>query len=78
MALATLTWVTLGAVILYMVSVDDNIAPWLVLLSKSVSIWFQQQWFKVRYNPDSPWVRWQIDRTADRIAKTLTKEYNEK
>ena len=78
MDLATLTWVTLGAVILYMVSVDDNIAPWLVLLSKSVSIWFQKQWFKVRYNPDSPWVRWQIDRTADRIAKTLTKEYNEK
>ena len=78
MALATLTWVTLGAVILYMVSVDDNIAPWLVLLSKSVSIWFQQQWFKVRYNPDSPWVRWQIDRTANRIAKKLTKEYQNK
>ena len=78
MTLATLTWVTLGAVILYMVSVDDNIAPWLVLLSKSVSIWIQKQWFKVRYNPDSPWIRWQIDRTADRIAKNLTKEYNEK
>lgn len=78
MTLATLTWVTLGAVILYMVSVDDNIAPWLVLLSKSVSIWLQKQWFKVRYNPDSPWIRWQIDRTANRIAKKLTKEYNEK
>ena len=78
MALATLTWVTLGAVILYMVSVDDNIAPWLVLLSKSGSIWIQKQWFKVRYNPDSPWVRWQIDRTANRIAKELTKEYQNK
>ena len=78
MTLATLTWVTLGAVILYMVSVDDNIAPWLVLLSKSVSIWFQQQWFKVRYNPDSPWVRWQIDRNARKIAKELTKEYQNK
>ena len=78
MTLATLTWVTLGAVILYMVSVDENVGTWLVLLSKSMSIWFQQQWFKVRYNPDSPWVRWQIDRNADRIAKELQSELQDK
>ena len=78
MTLATLTWVTLGAVILYMVSVDENVGTWLVLLSKSMSIWFQQQWFKVRYNPDSPWVRWQIDRNADSIAKELQSELQDK
>lgn len=58
----------------YVVAVDDNVYPWLVLNSKIAGIWFKQQWFKFRYNPDSPWVRWQIDRTADRIAKQLIKE----
>ena len=78
MTVATLTWFTIAACVVYLVTQDDNIVPWLVLLSKSVSIWFQQQWFKVRYNPDSPWIRWQIDRNAHRIAKELSKEYENK
>lgn len=78
MALATLTWFTTIACVIYVMTQDDNIAPWLVLLSKSASIWIQKQWFKIRYNPDSPWVRWQIDRNARKLAKELTKEYDEK
>ena len=78
MTVATLTWFTITACLIYVLAVDSNVYPWLVLLSKSVSIWFQQQWFKVRYNPDSPWVRWQIDRNARKIAKELTKEYQNK
>ena len=71
---ATITWLVVGGVLAYVVAVDDNVYPWLVLNSKIVGVWFKQQWFKLRYNPDSPWVRWQIDRTADRIAKQLIKE----
>jgi len=78
MTVATLTWFTITACLIYVLAVDSNVYPWLVLLSKSVSIWFQQQWFKVRYNPDSPWVRWQIDRNARKLAKELTKEYQNK
>ena len=74
MNLATLTWVVVGAVLTYMVAVDDDVYPWLVLNSKIVGIWFKQQWFKLRYNPDSPWVRWGIDRNADRIAKQFIKD----
>ena len=73
---ATLTWVVVGAVLAYVVSVDDNVYPWIVLNSKIVGVWFQRQWFKLRYNPDSPWVRWEIDRNADRIAKQLINERN--
>ena len=71
---ATLTWLVVGSVLAYVVAVDDNVYPWLVLNSKIAGVWFQRQWFKLRYNPDSPWVRWQIDRNADRIAKQLSQE----
>ena len=74
---AALTWLVVGAVTAYLVAVDDNVYPWLVLNSKIIGIWFQRQWFKIRYNPDSPWVRWQIDRTADRIAKQLIQKRDE-
>ena len=76
MSPATLTWVVVGSVLAYVVAVDDNVYPWLVLNSKIVGIWFKQQWFKLRYNPDSPWMRWSIDRNADRIARDLIKERN--
>ena len=71
---AVLTWLVVGSVLTYVVVVDENVYPWLVLNSKIVGIWFQRQWFRIRYNPDSPWVRWSINRNADRIAKQLIKE----
>ena len=71
---AALTWLVVGSVLAYVVAVDDNVYPWLVLNSKLVGIWFQRQWCRIRYNPDSPWIRWSINRNADRIAKQLIKE----
>jgi hypothetical protein len=71
---AVLTWLVVGSVLAYVVAVDENVYPWLVLNLKIVGIWFQRQWFRIRHNPDSPWVRWQIDRNADRIAKQFIKE----
>ena len=71
---AALTWVTLGAVLIYLVTQDENVLPWLVLLSKSFNIWVQRRWFLIRYNPDSPWVRFEIKRNARRIADQIIKE----
>lgn len=71
---AALTWVTLGAVLLYLVSQDENVLPWLVLLSKSATLWIQRQWFLIRHNPDSLWVRWEIDRNARKLADEIIKE----
>ena len=71
---AALTWLVVGGVLAYVVAVDSNVYPWLVLNSKIAGIWFKQQWFKLRYNPDSPWIRWEIDRNADKIAKQFLKE----
>ena len=75
MALATLTWFTIFACLVYVLAVDANVAHWLVLLSKNATIWLQRQWFSIRYSPDSPWLRWQIDRNANENTKKLRKEY---
>ena len=71
---ALLTWLVLGGVLAYAVAIDDNVYPLLVLNSKIINIWFRRQWFLLKHNPDSPWVRYQIDRNAERIAKQLIQE----
>jgi uncharacterized membrane protein len=77
MSVATLTYLTIGACLVYIVVQDANVYDFLVLLSKTVSIWFQRQWFKVRYHPDSPWVRWQIKRNSERMAEEFIKQYKQ-
>jgi hypothetical protein len=74
MNLAALTWLTLGACLVYVVAQDPGVYEWLVLQSKLLKIWFQRQWFLIRYNPDSPWVRWEINRNARRLADEIIKE----
>jgi hypothetical protein len=74
MTLATLSWVTLGACLLYLVTQDPNVYTWLVLQSKVLNVWIRRKWFMLRYNPDSPWVRWAIDRNAKRLADEIIKE----
>jgi hypothetical protein len=74
MNLAVLTWFTLGACLIYVVAQDPNVYTWLVLQSKVLNVWIQRKWFMLRYNPDSPWVRWTIDRNAKRLADEIIKE----
>ena len=74
MSIATLTWFTIGACIVYAVVIDENVFPWLVLQSKLLRVWAERQWFRLRYHPDSPWVRYEIKRNADRLAREIMKE----
>ena len=74
MSLSTLTWFTIGACLVYAVAVDENVFPWLVLQSKLLKVWAERQWFRLRYHPDSPWVRYEIKRNADRLAREIMKE----
>ena len=74
MNIATLIWFTIGACLVYAVVVDENVFPWLVLQSKLLRVWVERQWFRLRYNPDSPWVRYEIKRNADRLASEIMKE----
>jgi hypothetical protein len=71
---ASLTWLVIGGILAYAVAVDPNVYHWVELQVKVVRIWFRRQWFLIRHNPDNPWVKFQIDRNADKIAKQLIKE----
>ena len=74
MSLAALTWFTIGACLVYAVAVDANVYPWLVLQSKRLRIEMGKSWFRVRYHPDSPWVQYAIRKNADRMAREIIKE----
>ncbi len=78
MNVAALTWFTIGACLVYIVVQDANVFDGLVLVSKTASIWLQRQWFKVRYHPDSPWIRYEIKRNSERMAEEFIKEYKNK
>ena len=77
MNLATLTWLTLGACLVYIVAQDPNVYTWLVLQSKLLRVWVERRWFMLRFNPDSPWIRYEIYRNARKLANEIIKE-NEK
>jgi hypothetical protein len=74
MNIETLTWFTLGACLIYVVAQDPNVYTWLVLQSKVFNVWIQRKWFLLRYNPDSPWMRYEIHRNARRLADEILKE----
>lgn len=74
MNLEALTWLTIGAFLIYIVVQDDNVYQWLVLQVMQIRLDYQRLWFKVRYHPDSPWVRYSIKRNADKIASELIRE----
>jgi hypothetical protein len=76
--LATLTWFTLGACLVYAVAIDANVYSWLVLQSKRLKLEAERLWFRIRYHPDSPWVRYEIERNAKKIADELLKEHKNK
>lgn len=74
---AFLVWLVVGGVLAYVVAVDENVYHWIELQAQVVNLWFQRQWFLFRYNPRSPWVKWEIQRNANRIAKQLIQEREE-
>lgn len=74
MTLATLTWFTLGAAAIYVVAVDPNVYDWLALQSKRLGLILERTWWMIRNHPDSPWVRYSINRRANKIAKEMLKD----
>jgi len=74
----TAVWLTIGGILLFVVLEDPKIFQWLVLVSKIANLWIERQWFKIKNHPDTPWVRYEIKRNADKISKQLMDELNAK
>lgn len=75
MSPAAFAWLAVAAILMYVVSVDANVYDWLTLQSKRLSVEVRRLWFLIRYNPDSPWVRFEIKRNADKMAREIQKEF---
>ncbi len=71
---ATLTWFTVGAVLIYAVVQDPKVYTWLVLQSKLLRVWAERQWYRLRYHPDTPWVRYEMKRNSEKLAREILKE----
>ncbi len=78
MTLSALTWFTVGAILIYLVAQDPKVYTWLVLQSKVLTTEIRRRAYMIRYNPDMPWVRWEIDRNADKMAKEIMKEFEKR
>jgi len=74
MTSVTLTWFTIGAILVYVVAQDPNVYTWLVLQTKRFNLELERRWFMLRYHPESPWIRYEIKRNADRLAREIMKE----
>jgi hypothetical protein len=78
MSLTVFTWFVIAACLVYVVAVDANVCLWVVLQLKLFRVWAERQWFRVRYHPDSPWIRYQIQRNAEKLAKEIQAEIETK
>jgi hypothetical protein len=74
MTTATLVWFSTGAILVYMVIRDPNLFDWLVLQSTRFSLELKRRWYMVKYHPDSPWIRWAVERNAKRLADEFIRE----
>jgi hypothetical protein len=74
----TFAWWAIGACVVYAVAVDENVYPWFILQMKVLRIWAERQYYRLRYHPDSPWVRYSVERNAKKMADELLKEFENK
>jgi hypothetical protein len=72
----TFWFMVIGGTLLFVILEDPKVFQGLVLVSKIASLWIEQQWFKIKNHPDTPWVRYQIKRNAEENAKKLMDELN--
>lgn len=75
-------WFGLFAILGYLIVTDASVAKYVVLLGKEAKLnyeklkWWVRWW--VKYNPNNPIVRFQIRRNADKLARELFNEQQNK
>lgn len=63
-------------VLAYMISVDQNVARYIILLGKQIKLFFERLIYMIRYHPSNPISNFLIVRRANKIAKDLQKEFD--
>ena len=63
-------------VLTYVLATDGNVAPYLFLKSKRLKQLVRGLVWTVRWHPETPWVRYAINRRAWRAAKEMRESFN--
>ena len=71
-------WLGLFAILAYLIVTDASVAKYVVLLGMEARLNYEKLKWWVRYSPDNPIVRFQIKRNADKLARELFDEYQNK
>jgi hypothetical protein len=64
------------AVLTYVVAVDENVAPYLILQTKRLGLSAQRAIWMIRMHPEAPWTRIAINRRAWRLAEEMRQSFN--
>jgi len=75
-------WFLLFALILYLITIDKNIAQAFLLVNKIAQLWFAKTKWWILYNPRNPIIKYMIWRRsyklAQQIQKSIEKDANSK
>ena len=64
------------AAIAYILASDDNVAPFLILQIKRLGLNVRRVIWMAQNHPNTPWVRYSIDRRSRRLAEEMRKSFN--
>jgi len=82
METAYYAWFLLFALILYLITIDKNIAQAFLLVNKIAQLWFAKTKWWILYNPRNPIIKYMIWRRsyklAQQIQKSIEKDANPK
>ena len=76
MTAPAIVWTAIIGVLAYVLAVEPSFFTYLMLQVLRLVAFIQRVWVMICIHPDSPWVRYQVDRNADEIATQLINEIN--
>jgi ABC-type multidrug transport system fused ATPase/permease subunit len=69
-------FLTVFIVVVYLITIDKNVADYLLLLPKILKVYIDRFRFMLILHPMNPIENWKINRRANRIARELQKEFS--
>lgn len=74
MNIATLTWFSLAAVLVFLMAQDPNVGTWLVLQFKRLNVELERRWLMFKLHPEAPWFKYRVHRRSMKLAAKILKE----
>lgn len=65
-------------VLAYMISVDQNVSKYIILLGKEAKLFLERSIYMIKYHPSNPISNLMITIRSNKIAKELQKEFESK